>query len=247
MSYQQLAPYYDELMSHVPYEKWVEFTVEQCAKHHVGGKRLLELGCGTGEIAVRLAKAGYDVTGVDLSEEMLTVGMEKAMTNKIPVQFVKQNIVELEGFAHLDVIVSYLDVMNYITNAHDLERVFEHVYESLSPNGLFIFDVHDDQFVETDRIGQTFVEHTDNVTYIWECDSDQQGRMTHYLTFFIRQPDGSYEKFTETHQQHVLAREYYEQLLKKVGFTKIQLFADITAENDILVEQNARNFILAQK
>lgn len=247
-SYQILAPYYDELMSHVPYDKWVQFTNEQYDKHKISGKRILELGCGTGEIAIRLAAEGYDVTGVDLSEDMLTVGLQKAMEHHVHVQWIKQNIVELTGFEKMDMIVSYLDVMNYITNEMDLEQVFQRVYDSLAPDGIFIFDVHDEQFVKEERIDRTFVEHTDNITYIWECDDNQQpGSMAHYLTFFIKQANGLFEQFTEVHYQQVYSLSFYANLLKSIGFSKIEFYDDMTVEKGILDQKNGRNFILAKK
>lgn len=248
MSYQMLAPYYDELMSHVPYDKWIQFTNEQYAKHHVTGKNILELGCGTGEIAIRLAAEGYNVIGVDLSEDMLTVGMQKAMERQVHVQWIKQNIVELTGFEKIDMIVSYLDVMNYITSERDLEQVFKRVYDSLAPGGIFIFDVHDEQFVNEERMDRTFVEHTENITYIWECDYNQHpGSMAHFLTFFIKQANGLFERFTEVHYQQVLPLSFYDNILKSIGFSKIEFYDDITVEKEILDSQNGRNFIIAKK
>ncbi|MBQ1188434.1 MAG: methyltransferase domain-containing protein [Peptococcaceae bacterium] len=79
MAYETLAVMYDALMDDVDYEAWADYIDRMLKKHGCPGKRLLDLGCGTGSISIPLAQKGYQVTGVDLSEEMLAVAREKAM------------------------------------------------------------------------------------------------------------------------------------------------------------------------
>src|SRR5699024_2088034 len=162
------------------------FTENQLDKYGVTGKKLVDLGCGTGEIALRFADKGYTVTGVDLSEEMLMVGMDKAVHKQVNIQWIQQNIAELDGFEAVDVFVSYLDVVNYITESDDLQHFFASVFHGLAAGGIFIFDVHHLPFMQTERINQTFVDETEHITYIWECVAENSyGLMSHYLTFFI--------------------------------------------------------------
>jgi len=248
MSYHALANWYDKLMEHVPYDQWIQFTESKIQKHEIAGKKIVDLGSGTGEIAIRLAEKGYDVTAVDLSEEMLMVGMDKALKKQLHIQWIKQNIVQLEGFQHIDVFVSYLDVLNYITDVKDLEKLFMRVFEALNPNGLFMFDIHHLPFMETDRGNQTFVDESDDIMYIWECQKNTpRGRYMHYLTFFLKQSDGMYKRYEEVHEQQVFPIEIYRDLLQAVGFSKITILPNILDENSILDDENERNFIIAQK
>jgi 2-polyprenyl-3-methyl-5-hydroxy-6-metoxy-1,4-benzoquinol methylase len=79
MSYQQFAYLYDKLMKDAPYDEWVQFVKDRCTKYNVQGVRLLDLACGTGELSVRLAQEKFQVTGIDLSEDMLAVAQAKAV------------------------------------------------------------------------------------------------------------------------------------------------------------------------
>ncbi len=146
----------------------------------------MDLGCGTGEIAIRLSDLGYDVTGVDYSTEMLTAAAQKALNRNKKISWIKQDIRELEGFNEIDLMVSYCDVINYITEKEDLLDVFKHVHASLSEQGMFIFDIHSIYYAEDKLINHTFADVTEDIAYIWECEQgEKRGEMYHYLTFFF--------------------------------------------------------------
>ena len=97
MTYEKFAYLYDELMKDVPYEEWVQFINKQARTYGIEGKKILDLACGTGELSIRLAEEGYEVTGVDLSAEMLAVAREKAERNGHSLFLVEQDMSELEG------------------------------------------------------------------------------------------------------------------------------------------------------
>lgn len=77
MNYEQFALLYDELMNDVPYDKWVEFTEESLQQADMKEAKILDVACGTGNVTLPLVQKGYDVIGVDLSEEMLAVAQQK--------------------------------------------------------------------------------------------------------------------------------------------------------------------------
>src|SRR4051812_18158430 len=99
MSYQQFAYLYDELMKDAPYDEWIQFLKDRCVKNNVAGTRLLDLACGTGELSIRLAQDGFQVTGVDLSEDMLAVAQAKAEDAGVRIPFYQQNMADLDGQA----------------------------------------------------------------------------------------------------------------------------------------------------
>lgn len=78
MSYERFAYLYDELMKDAPYDQWVSYVQNILVKYDVKAGKLLDLACGTGELSVRFAQQGFDVTGIDLSEDMLSVAQAKA-------------------------------------------------------------------------------------------------------------------------------------------------------------------------
>lgn len=247
MSYGQLALVYDQFMAHAPYDKWAAFTEEMITASGKQAVTMLDLGCGTGEIAIRLAEAGYNVTGVDVSADMLSAAEQKSSAKKLPVEWMKQDIRELQGFFDVDVCISYCDVMNYITTEADLTKIFTHVHACLAEDGFFIFDVHDSDYATNMLMNQTFADVTEQLAYIWDCEEgDVDGEMFHHLTFF-QSEQGSYTRFDEMHHQRVFSRQVYETLLKNAGFRKVTFYSDFQTENTIIDENSERIFILAEK
>src|SRR5699024_1286425 len=100
MTYQGIAQVYDVLMEYAPYNKWVYLTEEIIKNHHILIEKVLDLGCGTGEITLRLAKKGYDISGVDLSADMLRQAATQSIEEQIDVTWVHQDIRQLEGFTN---------------------------------------------------------------------------------------------------------------------------------------------------
>lgn len=247
MSYTNFAQVYDKLMEHAPYDHWASFTEEIIDKLNIQVSSILDLGCGTGEVALRLAKKGYTVTGVDKSADMLSQAMAKSTRENIPITWIKQDITMLAGFSNIDLVISYCDVMNYITSQRDIEHVCKHVYDSLTDDGLFIFDIHNPNYAEQQLVGHTFADVTDELSYIWECERGAEaGDMYHYLTFF-QQEGHRYVRFDEVHHQKTYDLSVYRDILKNVGFTNVEMYADFKLDNVNSYDDSERLFVLAKK
>src|SRR5699024_7005792 len=169
MVYEQLAHVYDRLMSDAPYKQWVSFTNTIFETFNVKPNHIVDLGCGTGEITCLLAEAGYQMTGVDFSTDMLVAAEQKSGSARLPVQWIHQDLRALSVFENVEVAISYCDVLNYITSESDLHLVFTHVNEALKPGGLFIFDIHSLYYVENDMVNQTFIDVLVDLVYICDC------------------------------------------------------------------------------
>ncbi|MFQ7057914.1 MAG: class I SAM-dependent DNA methyltransferase [Turicibacter sanguinis] len=105
MAYEAFSYYYDILMQDVPYSKWMAKTKQYLPQ----GSSILDVGCGTGTISILLAKEGYDVTGIDLSEDMLAIAYEKTLAEGLGIHYVQQDMCRLEGFIGFDGAVIYVD------------------------------------------------------------------------------------------------------------------------------------------
>lgn len=248
MSYQQFAFIYDKLMEDAPYEDWVKNTQFFIKKYMSNIDHIVDLGCGTGEIAIQLAKQGYKVTGVDLSEEMLTLAQQKShsMDN---LQWICQDIRKLEGFKEVPLIISYCDVLNYILEEKELEEVFQKVFQSLEEKGLFIFDVHSPYYVQQVIRNQTFTQIDDEVSYVWLCEEGSDPlEVIHDLTFFVQsnQNPSFYQRYDEQHVQKTYPLSTYEDLLKKTGFHILETFGDFKVDQE-LGEDVHRLFFVCQK
>src|SRR5690625_1457061 len=128
--YGNFALLYDELMKDAPYSKWATLTQKLIEDRDVS--TIVDLGCGTGEITIRLAESGRQLYGVDLSTEMLAIAEQKEIPNGANITWIKQDIRSLQGFSHIDLCISYCDVINYIISKQDIQKVFNNVYESLA-------------------------------------------------------------------------------------------------------------------
>lgn len=247
-SYHQLALVYDEAMNHINYHHWTNFLIKILEKERLKTRKIVDLGCGTGEITIQLAKKGFHMIGVDISSHMLSVASQKSIDGNLPVLWLQQDIKKLTGFANESLFISFFDVMNYITAKDDLLDTFQNVYDGLEVGGYFIFDVHHIVHVNKRLIGNSFSFTSDEFAYIWDCTKgDKTGEMDHHITFFVKTTDQYYERFTETHHQKTLEIEQYEEMLKNIGFSKIEFYSDFKIENTILRNEAERIFIVAKK
>lgn len=248
MAYQELASLYDRLMQNAPYEKWINFTRDIFKRNHQSIHTILDLGCGTGEITTRLAREGFQMMGVDYSSDMLTLAQQKAVNGNLAIEWIHQDIRMLEGFTELDAVISYCDVINYITTIEDIDKVFINVANCLKPGGIFIFDIHSIGHAHHNMSNHTFTEVEDDFSYIWDCtEGDELGEMHHELTFFIMEEDGKYRRFDEYHHQLTYAIEIYEALLIKSGFENIQICSDFNIKNEKPLNEAERIFFFAEK
>jgi len=231
MTYGNLAKLYDFLMKDAPYEEWVNFT-ESFKNSHIKNEeiKILDVGCGTGQVTWRLAERGYQMTGVDLSEDMLTEADALATEKNLSIQWLKQDMTELSGLTDFDLVISYCDVVNYLTDTDKLKQAFQRIFQSLSPGGVFLFDVHDLNYVQHYMADQLFSEVYDDLAYIWFCHAGEHlGEMFHELSFFVEE-NNVYHRFDETHHQKTYPIPVYLNLLSKVGFQSIDVFSDFKTE-----------------
>ena len=248
MMYEQMSYVYDELIGEAPYDDWLQFTIQLFEKHGIKGKHVADVGAGTGEMSLRLAALGYDVTGIDYSNNMLRIAEQKAQQKHLQINWIEQDLRRLTGSKEYDAVVSYLDVINYIVDESDVRQVFHNIYHVLKENGIFIFDVHAIDFITEYYVEETFTNIRDDAAYIWSCLPGQYpGEMYHDLTFFLKEPNGLYRKFTEYHHQRTYAIEIYKYLLKEVGFQNIEIYGDASIDMENSIEDAPRIFFLAKK
>ena len=225
-SYNDFAYVYDLLTDDVEYEKRADYIDSLIEKHFNGKAELLcDLGCGTGSMCVLFDKKGYDCIGVDNSEAMLNIAFQKREDNNI--LFLNQSICEFELFGTVDVFLSTLDTVNYITESKDVYNMFSLVNNYLNPDGLFIFDVNTLHKFENILGNNTFVFEKDDVFYTWEnCYEDDF--LDFYLNFFVKDSSGNYSRFSEQHCQKYHSHEFLIECAHKNGLSFEGCYADMT-------------------
>lgn len=247
MIYEKSACLYDALMEDAPYDRWLDFFLTQQKKWHPEAKTVLDLACGTGEITIRLQKKGFDVTGVDLSVDMLTVAQHKAMEAGFTIPFYEQDMSRLEGLGPFDIVVIFCDSLNYLETEEQFIATFERVYDVLNENGLLLFDVHSPYKIENGYIGKTFAYNGDDIAYIWNCfPGPYPDSVEHELTFFVYdEGTKQYERYDELHRERTFPVEQYEKWLTDCGFTIRSITGDFTDEG--FTDRTERVFFTVQK
>ncbi|MDN9010878.1 class I SAM-dependent DNA methyltransferase [Brevibacillus laterosporus] len=244
MSYTHLATVYDALMADTPYQDWLVWA-EDYWQLHGKPQTILDLGCGTGSIAIPLAQKGYQVTGVDLSPEMLAIAYEKMKTAHVDINWVEQDMTEL-SVSPIDSVISFCDCLSYITEKEAVQATFQRVYQHLKPGGTFLFDVHSPYKILTFFGNNTFTHVDEEINYIWQCYTDEERiEVEHDLTFFIRLENGCYQKREETQYQRAYQPTEIILWLREAGFEEIKLTADFV--NLPPVAESERLFFSAKR
>lgn len=213
-AYTGFAEVYDLFMDNVPYEAWSEAIVRTLREYGITEGLLLDLGCGTGTMTALLAEAGYDMIGVDGSEEMLELAMEK----QADILYLCQDMREFELYGTVRAAVSVCDSLNYILEEEELLQVFRLVHNYLDPDGLFLFDLNTIYKYEALLAENTIAENREEGSFIWENYYDREERLNEYdLTIYARREDGSYERFEETHYQRAYETGRVLELLREAG------------------------------
>lgn len=247
MSYAAFAYFYDDLMKETPYDNWIRFLQKQRHTFEVKGNDVLDLACGTGELTLRLKQAGFAVTGVDLSNDMLTVAQNKALAHHLSIPFYKQNMVELSGVGQFDVITIFCDSLNYLQTEADVQQTFTRVYNHLRPGGLFLFDVHSTYKMESVFKDTTFGLNEEDISYVWHCyEGEYEYSIQHELTFFVLDNrTKQYNRYDEDHFQRTFPINTYIKWLKAAHFTVEQVTADFLDE--LVHETSERIFFTARR
>ncbi|UPM55356.1 class I SAM-dependent DNA methyltransferase [Gottfriedia acidiceleris] len=246
MTYNRFAYLYDQLMNDVPYERWVQFLEDVFQKYEMLQPLILDIGCGTGTLPISLAKLNYSISGVDLSEEMLSVAMAKAEIEKVNIPFFQQNMVELEGFDQLDCVTIFCDSLNYLETEEQVKQTFIRVNESLKDNGLFLFDVHSTYKIEEIFGEETFFIDDSELSLVWSCTQGEHPlSVEHDLVFFMKEENRDlYERFEEYHNQRTFPIDTYKSLLNQTGFEVKEVIADFDEAVD---DTSERIFFIAMK
>lgn len=247
MTYGRFAYLYDQLMEDIPYDKWQKILEEYSIKYQVSGKKLLDIACGTGELSCRFSMQGYQVTGVDLSEDMLAVATAKAEAERLKIPFIQQNMAELEVLDNFDIITIFCDSINYLSSEQDVIQTFEGVANHLTEDGLFLFDVHSEYKMENIFKDQTFTHIDEDICYIWNCfQGEFPLSVDHELTFFVSDSSGrKYDRVEEYHFQRTFPIQQYTDWLDQVGFETLHILGDF--ENQPPTDETERVLFIARK
>lgn len=247
-SYTGFASLYDLFMDNIPYKEWSIYLMDLLKEHNITDGIILDLGCGTGNITQFLAESGYDMIGIDNSDEMLNIALDKKYENELDILYLNQDMRSFELYGTVAAIVSICDSMNYITEYEDLIKVFKLANNYLDPKGLFIFDLN--TIYKYRQMGDcTIAENRENGSFIWENTFYNDTNINQYdLTIFARleeDKDNLFEKFEETHIQRAYSLDEIKNAIESAGMTFVTAYDAFT--HNPANENSERIYIIAQE
>lgn len=208
---------------------------------------VLDLGCGTGTLTELLCRAGFDMIGIDNSEEMLEIALQKREKNGSDILYLLQDMREFELYGTVGAACSVCDSLNYILEEEDMVKVFSLVNNYLYPGGIFVFDFNTVYKYEKVIGDDTIAENRDDCSFIWENYYDEESQINEYdLTIFVRKPDTEYfRKFTETHYQKGYTLEQMKGFLEAAGLLFVKAF-DADTRGEVRAESE-RIYVIARE
>lgn len=245
-AYTNFAEVYDLFMDNIPYKDWSRYVVGLLNDYGIKEGLILDLGCGTGSLTELLADAGYDMIGVDNSEDMLQIAMDKREKSGKNILYLLQDMREFELYGTVRGVISICDCMNYILEYEELVEVFRLVNNYLDPGGLLIFDMNTIYKYDTVMGESTIAEDRDSSSFIWDNYYDKKTRINEYdLSLFIQEEDNLYRKYSENHYQKAYTFDEVRSALLEAGMEFVTAYEAF--KKDPVKENSERIYIIARE
>lgn len=224
--YTSLAGGYDSLTEDVQYEKRAAFLQKLLAKSTIPVHTVLDLACGTGTMTCLLAEAGYEMIGVDISEDMLSEAAGKTVSpGKIPPIYLQQSMEELDLYGTVEAAVCCLDSINYLTDARALKRALQRLHLFVAPGGVFLFDVNTPCKLRS-LDGQVFLDEREDLYCVWRAEFDRRSRICTYGMDIFERQGALWRRSLEEHYEKAWEVEELKHFLTEAGFGWIRTWGD---------------------
>lgn len=216
--YERYAEIYDQVGQSRFSRRMAQFTVGLLERLALPQGRILDLACGTGEAALHLAQAGYDVVGVDASAAMLERARQKTTEAGLSIPFLHQDMRSFEVDGLVDVVTCFYDSLNYLLHPEELQEVCNRVASALAPGGLLVCDLNTAVGLARDWSGQVYLEvDKEGIIGIHRTCYDEETHISEvHLTYLVRHGE-TWERFDELHAQRGYARAEVETVLDRAG------------------------------
>ena len=260
-AYTDFAGVYDTFMDDTPYQEWADFLAQLIEKYGISKpvrdkeqgildserNLVLDLGCGTGTLTELLYQKGYDMIGVDLSQEMLNIALEKKEKSGSEILYLCQDMRELDLFSTVGTVISVCDSVNYLLENDEVEETFGLVNNYLYPGGIFLFDFNTVYKYEQVIGDTTIAENRDDCSFIWENYYHEEDRVNEYdLTIFVKEKkEEVFRRFTETHFQRGYTLEEMKGFVERAGMEFVLALDADTHKAPI--ETSERIYVIARE
>ncbi len=237
--YNDFADIYNRYWGDFPL-KILPILEELALKDFPAGTQILDICCGTGQLAGELMRRGYEVTGIDGSDQMLKYARENAPTTP----FIPADVRSFMLMARFNIAFSTFDSMNHLMTLDDLELVFNNAYRQLETSGVFVFDMNLESGY-LNRWTQPFNIVDDDAAVMVNSHYDQEEKLaTANITMFKRDDETCWNRSDVTLTQRAYSIHEIFETLAAVGFIHLEVF---DAVEDFKIDQVGRAFFRAKK
>ncbi|MCL2004026.1 MAG: class I SAM-dependent methyltransferase [Oscillospiraceae bacterium] len=233
MPYEHLAAHYDALMRDMDYGAYAGHLLSLAGEP----KRVLDLACGTGRLALELCERGCDVVAVDASPEMLAAARNKFDTRAGalsesrapsapdmacggPPLFLQQDMAKLDLYGTVEAVFCTFDALNYLTDEKRFRQTLSRVRLFLESGGAFIFDLLAPEALAA-RDGMVFMSDAGGVYCVWRC-SWEKPLLHQEITLFTQTEGGLWRREEETHTERAYQLGFVEEALRDAGFDEVR-------------------------
>lgn len=230
MPYDNFSRFYDRLTDNVEYEKRADYFCRLLSLCGIKGGILLDLGCGTGSMSVKMAQKGFDVIGVDSSVGMLNAARQKAFESGEQILLLNQKMQSIDLYGTVDCAICVLDGINHLPCVDDVRKTFERVSLFMNKGGAFIFDVNTVYKHREILADNAFVYEFDDLFCVWQNNYNENDNSVDILLDFFEEEDGVYYRSGESFTEQAYDLDLIASLLSETGFELIGVYDDMTTE-----------------
>jgi SAM-dependent methyltransferase len=198
-------------------------------------RKLLDIACGEGSLAVEMAKSGIAVTGIDQSAQMIDLAKDRAKSAKVKVDFKVEDMRSLPFEAEFDLVTCFFDSLNYMLTVADLQDAFAGAYRALRPGGFFLFDMNTIYGLAVDWMRQeTYVQNeTDDFIEIHRQEFDYENLIASMIVTVFQKKGRLWERFEEVHQERGYPIADIQFLLANLGFEIVGMYGSLSKRSSV--------------
>lgn len=239
--YTVLPEFYDRLNSEADYESYVEYLENNIPR----GTSILDVGCGTGEMCIRLSRDGYNLTGLDISADMLSEAAAKTERNRMDVFYTCQDMTSFSVSHLYDAVISCFDSFNYVLSKEKLLSAFIRCNNALDKNGIFLFDMNAPAKFENLYADNTFVIEEDGIFCVWENEYNSRSRRCRFFINIFVENNGSYDRYYEEQCERSYKYSDICECLDMAGFELLGAYSDF--DKSPITPETQRYYFIARK
>ena len=246
MSYDIFSEFYDRLTDNVEYEKRADYFCRLLSMCEINSGILLDLGCGTGSMSVKMAEKGFDVIGVDISIGMLGAAQQKMYESGQKILFLNQPMQDIDLYGTVDCAICVLDGINHLNNSDEVRQTFEKVSLFMNQGGAFAFDVNTIYKHKNVLADNSFIYDFDDLFCAWQNNYNETDNSVDIALDFFEEEDGVYYRSGENFSEQAYELDDIALWLEESGFEVIGIYDDLTT-NPVKPDSERAVFLAKKK